>query len=57
MSCLGRTYFVRNKDGDEWIDIGDLPEDKRKALWKRWTKRKAAIGTDVHDPRRFDAHR
>jgi hypothetical protein len=32
--CVGRERFARNPGG-EWVDINDLPEPTRKALWER----------------------
>jgi hypothetical protein len=44
MSCVGRTYFVRNKGGDEWIEKGDLPQERVEALWKRIDRERKAAG-------------
>ena len=49
MSCVGRSYFVRNKRGDTWVCTSDLPGDKLDALWKRIDRERKAAGYDVHD--------
>jgi hypothetical protein len=50
LSCVGRNYFVRTKGSDgEWIEIGDLPEDKVEAFWKRVQRECKVAGYDVHD--------
>jgi len=33
--CIGRNYFARSPDGDEWVEFGDLPEPTRDRLWAR----------------------
>jgi hypothetical protein len=49
MSCVGRSYFVRNKGGDTWVWDGDLPRDKLDALQKRMDRERKAAEYDVCD--------
>jgi hypothetical protein len=53
---IGRNSFVRNKKGDDWVWIGDLPKEKRQALDER-AKRERLAGKQVifeEDPEIFD---
>lgn len=33
--CIGREYFARSPDSDDWVNFGDLPKATADALWKR----------------------
>ena len=48
-SCIGRSYFVRNKGGEPWVWDGDLPKDKLDALGKRCDRERKAAAYDVCD--------
>jgi len=37
---VGREYFVRAPDSDIWVDVGDLPDATRDAIWKRLREHK-----------------
>jgi hypothetical protein len=34
-SCVGNETFVRNPPDGEWVDLGDLPDEARRAVWER----------------------
>jgi hypothetical protein len=39
---VSRNYFVRNKGGEDWVHLGDLPPDKRQALDERADRERLA---------------
>jgi hypothetical protein len=54
---VGREYFARAPNSDIWVDVGDLPDTTRDAIWKRFEKTKGAIlriGIDADGKLRLD---
>jgi hypothetical protein len=47
--CVNRVSFVRNKDGDDWIDVVDLTAEKRQALKERGERESSARKHVVDD--------
>lgn len=54
---VGREYFARAPDSDVWVNVGDLPEATRDAIWERFEKTRGAIlriGIDADGKLRLD---
>lgn len=44
---IGREYFARAPDFDIWVDVGDLPDATRDAIWKRFENTKGARSCEL----------
>lgn len=45
--CIGRLTFVASAESNGWVGLGDLPEDKRRALYARIERENWATDDDI----------